>query len=54
MWKKVLGWILFGYGVLGAIYTLATASLVALFPQLLLAALFIWGGWKLAHRKKVE
>lgn len=52
MWKRVIGWILFGYGILGAIYTLATASLIGLIGGLLLAALFIWGGWKLAHSKK--
>jgi len=54
MWKTILGWILFAYGIGGAIYALATAPLVGLFAELGLAALFIWGGWKLAHRKKVK
>lgn len=52
MWKKIIGWILFAYGIGGAVYAFATAPLVGLIFELLLAALFIWGGWKLAHSKK--
>lgn len=48
---KVVGWILFGYGICGAIYVIVTAPLIGVIVGLLLAALCIWGGWKLAHRK---
>lgn len=51
MWKRVLGWILFAYGIGGGIYVLATAPLVGLIGGLLLAGLCIWGGWVLAHSK---
>ncbi|MBA7632522.1 hypothetical protein ES703_40068 [subsurface metagenome] len=51
MWRKILGWALFAYGVGGVIYSLVTMPLIALPVQLALGVLFIGGGWFLAHPK---
>lgn len=49
---RVIGWILFVYGICGAIYVIAAAPPIGIIGGLLLAALCIWGGWQLAHRKQ--
>lgn len=49
---KILGWFLFVYGIVGAIYSIATApDIVVMIVMLLVCALCIGGGWKLAHRE---
>jgi hypothetical protein len=65
MWKKVLGWVLFFGGIFVGVATIGSSfqdslgrlSLnqinfveVALWVTVTVA--LIWGGWKLAHRKK--
>ncbi len=52
MWKKIIGWILFTYGIGSEIYMLATASLLGVIAGLLIAVPCIWGGWKLAHTRE--
>lgn len=47
---RVIGWILFGYGILGALYALTTNP-VHLLYELPLIVLCIGGGWVLAHMK---
>lgn len=44
---RIVGWVLFGYGIFGFIYSWATG----IWGGLILAGFFIWGGWVLAHRK---
>lgn len=52
MWKKVIGWILFAYGIFGIVYSIVTGNIWTLIAAILIGGLCIWGGWKLAHSKK--
>jgi hypothetical protein len=52
MWKRAIGWFLFAYGIIAAIYSIATSPhIVVMIVLLLVCALCIWGGWTLAHKK---
>ncbi len=51
MWKKVIGWILFGLGILDAVYALATNPIHLLYESPAIIASSV-GGWILAHRKQ--
>ena len=67
MWKKVLGWALFFGGVFIGIAGVGTSlnppphglygvtepiNFVVVAFWVTVAVALIWGGWKLAHRKK--
>ena len=56
MWKKVIGWILFAWGIIGLLGNLVIwlpsgTNILMMVLNSGICALFIWGGWRLAHPK---
>ena len=54
---RILGWILVLWGTGGIIANIVYAAVAGAFPPSLIGSslvsiLFIWGGWKLAHRQR--
>lgn len=51
-WKRVIGWILFVWGVVGLVgdivFVLISGDLI-LIGNAIVCILFIWGGWRLSH-----
>lgn len=60
LWKVIVGWILFAWGLIGITINLLTIILFnisnggQLVVNTIVCILFIWGGWKLAHKKEAK
>ncbi|MFC1939300.1 hypothetical protein ACFLXO_01280 [Chloroflexota bacterium] len=48
---KIIGWILFVYGITGTIFALIMNPIGGIVGGILIGIPCVWGGWKLAHRK---
>ena len=60
LWKVIVGWILFVWGLIGITVNLLTIVLFdvsdggQLAVNTIICILFIYGGWKLIHKKEVK